>query len=292
MINQTFVQVSEYLKEHGVKNHNFMLRQIHDGVDDIDIFNPNITDEEKKMVRCEIQENVWYFLRTVVRIPHHGNLSKFIANIQNVSMIYCSEKGSNVYVQTPRGTFSSGSISTYMMWLILTGRTNVWQVDENRDSPYTRAVRIISGLPEWISDEFLCVTVNRQVSSQCDYNEVKSPFLLKNKKPPYEDLLIVDDFEYTKHCFDLIVKDKHSPFLVSSTVGPDTEESLRIRDYRNKINLFTLDMFDLDKLPSLVRIKFKYQEIAECGQLMDIEELRSVISDPIVAMREIDVMDV
>lgn len=292
MINQTFVQVSEYLKEHGVKNNDFMLRQIHDGVDDINIFDPAITTEEKKIVKDEIQDNVWYFLRSVVRIPRACEMSRFIANIQNVSMIYCAENGSNVYVQTPRGTFTSGSIAAYMLWLILTGRTNVWQVDERKDSPYTRLLRLIGGMPEWISDDFTCIPVERKISSACEYNEMRNPILLKNKKPPYEDLLVVDDFEYTKHCFDLISKYKHSPFLVASTVGMPTDESKRIRDYRNRIGLFSLDMFDKDKLPGLVRIKFDYSEIAKCGHLMDIEILKKAIPDPDDIKREIYVMDV
>ena len=292
MINQTFVQVSEYLKERGVKNYNFMLRQIHDGVDNIDIFDPAIRSEEKKIVKDEIQNNVWYFLRAVVRIPRACEMSRFIANIQNVSMIYCAENGSNVYVQAPRGTFKSGTIAAYMLWLILTGRTNVWQVDELRDSPYTRLLRLIGGMPEWISDDFTCIPVERKVSSACEYNEMRNPILLKNKKPPYEDLLVVDDFEYTKHCFDLISKYKHSPFLVASTVGILTDESKRIRDYRNRIGLFSIDMFDKDKLPELVRIKFDYSEIAKFGHLVDIETLRNAIGDPDAAMREIDLIDV
>ena len=291
MINQSFVKVSEYLKEHGIKNHDFMLRQIHDGVDNIDIFNPKITDEEKKIVKDEIQNNVWYFLRSVVRIPRSCEMSQFIAHIQNVSMIYCTLNGSNVYVQTPRGTFTSGSISAYMMWLILTGHTNVWQVDEVRDSPYTRAVRVIGGLPEWISYDFASVPVSRKISSQCDYNEVRSPLNLRNKNI-YGDLLVIDDFEHTKLSFDLISKNKHYPFLLTSSVGSNTPESKRIRDYRNRINLFNISMFDADKLPSIIRIKFDYSEIAKCGYLGNIEDIRKAINDPIAAMREIDLIDV
>lgn len=294
MINQSFVKVSEYLKEHGIKNYDFMLRQIHEGVDDIDVFNPDISDEEKKIVMDEIQNNVWYFLRRIVRIPLCRAESEFIAHILNVSMIYCSCSGSNVYVQSPRMTYTSGSTVSYILWLILTGRMNVWQVDSHRNSPYTRAVQISGRLPEWIADKFGRIPIKKSVYSienESEFIEVSGQSGLKHKKVPYEDLLVIDDFEHSG-CINLLTKERHEPYLVTGTVAPlDIKGAKQSREFRNNLPLFDISMFDSEKLPRSVKIKFDYSEIEKCGRITSRSHQKQMIQDEAAYNREVELID-
>lgn len=88
--NDSFIKVSNKLKEKGIKNFDFMLKTNDDDLKDVDPFSYDLTEEQQEKIKKECRENVWYFLREVVRVPYDGKVFgiPFELNLANCAKIY------------------------------------------------------------------------------------------------------------------------------------------------------------------------------------------------------------
>lgn len=73
--NQSFLTTAKELKMLGIKNWYFMLEVKYPnmGVQDIDVYDENISAENIGRVLVECKNNPWYYFREVVRIPVRGS---------------------------------------------------------------------------------------------------------------------------------------------------------------------------------------------------------------------------
>ena len=124
--NTTFTGLSAKLQQMGVENYNFMLTQYdsdivsaaHNMSEDIDF--------ELYARLIEICKNdIWFFLREMLAVPGliFGEYD-FKLNEANMAAIFCLEKGNSVYLNSPRETYKTVSLLSYMMYKMIFHRND------------------------------------------------------------------------------------------------------------------------------------------------------------------------
>lgn len=66
--NKSFLRTAEIFRSMGIKNYYFMLQLNNPLLEDVDPWDPNLTDVQRTMVLNECNENIWYIIREVVVI--------------------------------------------------------------------------------------------------------------------------------------------------------------------------------------------------------------------------------
>ena len=102
--NKSFIEMSNYLKAIGVKNHRFMLTLLDPDLANVDPHDPNLSLPLKYKVTREVMNNFWYYLREVVRIPTSGAPSPFLLNRGNMAFLYLAIMNINTILLLPRQT--------------------------------------------------------------------------------------------------------------------------------------------------------------------------------------------
>lgn len=100
--NKSFIKMSFYLKEKGLKNNTFFLTLLDPDLEFIDPYDPNLTIKEKAKVLNEIINNYWYFLREVVRIQTPGGSKMYELNPAFLAFHYLSELNISIYFEIAR----------------------------------------------------------------------------------------------------------------------------------------------------------------------------------------------
>ena len=97
--NESFIEVSERLRNSGVKNYDFML-EIHDtSLLKVDTHNTNLDNITKEKIKTEINNNIWYYFREYYQIPNRdGSFQSFKLTKLTAAMIYLFEKSKHQYV--------------------------------------------------------------------------------------------------------------------------------------------------------------------------------------------------
>ena len=70
--NKSFVKMSDYLKENGIKNNIFMLSLFDKGLLYIDPYDPKLSKSIKRRIINEYIRNPWYYFREVLHLPAMG----------------------------------------------------------------------------------------------------------------------------------------------------------------------------------------------------------------------------
>lgn len=105
--NESFIKVSERLRNSGVKNYDFML-EIHDtSLLGIDPHNPSLDNITKEKIKTEIKNNIWYYFREYHQIPIIGSdqLQSFKLTKLTATMIYLFDKSRHQYVVAHRQSY-------------------------------------------------------------------------------------------------------------------------------------------------------------------------------------------
>ena len=102
--NKSFIEMSNYLKAIGIKNHRFMLALLDPDLANIDPHDPNLNTAYKMKVLQECRVNFWYYLREVVRVPTSGPPSPFMLNRGNMAFLYLATMNINTILLMPRQT--------------------------------------------------------------------------------------------------------------------------------------------------------------------------------------------
>ena len=119
--NVSFLKMRYRLEEMGIKNKRFFL-SIYDK--DLIGHDPhNLTDnslELRQRIALEIRQNVWYYLREIVRVPVTGSDSMpFILNRGNLAMSFCFMNNIDYFGVQPRQSFktiSAMALSAYIIY--------------------------------------------------------------------------------------------------------------------------------------------------------------------------------
>ena len=116
--NKSFVRLAQLYKQMGVKNYFFHLALMTPEIAELDPHSEDLTEDEKFLIGRECRENIWYYLREVVRIPAGGKGVSYIANRGNISMTWLYMNHIDVALIQPRQTGKSVSTDAVMVWLM------------------------------------------------------------------------------------------------------------------------------------------------------------------------------
>lgn len=124
--NKSFVDFCALLKSMGVKNYLFPLTLMQPELVGVDPFSPNLTEAQKVMIKVECQENPWYFIREVMRVPPAaGNTPvRLEANRGNISLWWCFLNHIDYFLVQIRQTGKSLNSDGISVWYQLFGAKN------------------------------------------------------------------------------------------------------------------------------------------------------------------------
>ena len=121
-INDSFIAVSDKLKEKHIINNDFFLKTLNADVDNLDPFSETLNVDEKKSIITECKENIWYFFRNIVRFQNiDGEPIEYRLDLSKLASIYCCINNINNHVVTPRQTYTLHSSAAMQVWEILFG---------------------------------------------------------------------------------------------------------------------------------------------------------------------------
>lgn len=101
--NDSFIKMRNYLKSIGIVNNKFMLGIYNKSLIGVNPYDPDLTPSQKIDIIKECMDNIWYYLREVVRIPNEdGTTSSFELDRANCAQIFCTFAGLNSWVAKPK----------------------------------------------------------------------------------------------------------------------------------------------------------------------------------------------
>ena len=115
--NESFLLTAQELKNKGIKNYYFMLEIKNPRVADIDPFNPNITKQEIEALLIEYSQNMWYFMRTAVRMRTGQGVVPMCLHRGLAAMAWCFERHQDNCLCEPRQTYkTTGTLAGPIQW--------------------------------------------------------------------------------------------------------------------------------------------------------------------------------
>lgn len=189
-MNQSFINIQKQLEDMGIENNKFFMELKNPIIEEksLNPFDPLLTEEEKSIIHDECYNNIFYFLREVVRFEDQsGNLTPYSLNMANIASLYCFIHNIDHYICTPRQTGKDRDILAILAWVKLRHPDrnikfiSKHEVDEkllNHKLNY-----IICNLPEYLGVQL----------NDIDYNE--------GMVFSYE---LYSDTEFIKNCADKI----------------------------------------------------------------------------------------
>lgn len=156
--NKTFVRFAMMLRDHGIKNHLFML-QLHDpALEFVDPRDPNISMENIVRITQEVAINPWYYFREIACVPGselQEDIVRFIANRGNVATLWLFFNHITLYLIQIRQTGKSFTMDSLSVIITncLASYTNIAMLtkDENlRSKTLARIKDIEASLPFYL----------------------------------------------------------------------------------------------------------------------------------------------
>ncbi|MBR6289376.1 MAG: hypothetical protein IKR19_08575 [Acholeplasmatales bacterium] len=122
--NQSFIDLHNRLKNIGISNNEEFLLLNNENLVGVDPWDENISEHEKAEIIQECNDNIWYFLREVIRLPQKGTAllntivhSPFYINIGVFAMIFLWLNGFNQFTCMPADMFKTGTICALYSYL-------------------------------------------------------------------------------------------------------------------------------------------------------------------------------
>jgi LAGLIDADG-like domain len=82
--NKSFLRTAELFRQMGIKNYYFHLQINNPLLENVDPWDPNLTDQQKQWILTECNQNIWYIIREVIKIDGR----RFIGNRAVISFIW------------------------------------------------------------------------------------------------------------------------------------------------------------------------------------------------------------
>lgn len=115
--NKSFLDMYLYLKSINIKNNNFMLIINNKELIGVDPYDPNLSDNLKSKIIKECKENIYYFLREVMRIPEQGGgSSRYELNRANCAQLFCFLNNRINWLSAPRFLRKTISTECILVW--------------------------------------------------------------------------------------------------------------------------------------------------------------------------------
>ena len=200
--NLSFVEMSKYLKGIGIGNHDFML-ELHDpSLAGIDPFDKGLSSYMQKKVIKECKENIWYFLREIVRIPNVGRSTSIMTlNRATTATAFLYAKRISSWLTAPRTTGKDWMAAALATWDEVFGDRSVWfaasHINQARQH-LSRSNQICMHMPDYIKQA--CSTKTAEAfSSHSRQKTSDTPF--KDRVSKFSTV-VVSDAEYVKYIND------------------------------------------------------------------------------------------
>lgn len=126
--NNSFLVTAQELKTIGIENYYFFLEVKHPelGVQDINVFDDNISPEDAARVIIECKENPWFFFREVSRVPVSGTGSVPLILLRpSVAAVWCFMHSIDFLLCQPRQTYKSTWCTAILEYMLLFEYNNV-----------------------------------------------------------------------------------------------------------------------------------------------------------------------
>ena len=117
--NKSFLKVCKILKDEGIVNFAFPLMTYDKDLIGIDPYSDEVKNNIRLQLKIknEVANNMWYFLREVVRVPNPGASIPFGLHSGNLAMLFCLNCNFNTYVELPRQHYKTYSAVVYYAWV-------------------------------------------------------------------------------------------------------------------------------------------------------------------------------
>ena len=124
--NKSALKLYFLLKEMGIKNNAFFLELKNPELAEVNPFDNNLDNITKAKILVEVRQNIWYYLREVVRIPDNGLLD-YEFHRGNVAMTWLLLRNFNIFTILPRQRFKTFTMCAFYSWILYFGgfRSNV-----------------------------------------------------------------------------------------------------------------------------------------------------------------------
>lgn len=138
--NDTFIEMWQELKNKGVKNNKFFLLLYDESLQGVDPHDEkNLTEEQKYRIQIEVQKNVWYFLREIIRIPEPGGFIQYGLHLGNLAQNYCMINDINVIELLPRQHGKTIGAVCFYVWVYNFATENSHIIFGNKQVPDSKA---------------------------------------------------------------------------------------------------------------------------------------------------------
>ena len=224
--NLNFVEMSKYLEGIGVKNHDFMLALHDDSLVGVDPYDKDLPTYVQKKIIKECKENIWYFLREIVRIPYIGQSDHIMSlNRATLAAAFLYSNGISSWITAPRMTEKDWMAAALATWDEVFGERLVGFTCPNIKQArvhVTRTNQICSRMPAYIKNN--CTGKPAQPFS--------SRARQKNSDTPFRDAVsgystvVVSDAEYVKYindCSNIMRDMKDLTVLYNSVISDDAK---------------------------------------------------------------------
>ena len=181
--NKSFIKMYRNLSALGVENNDFFLALYDERLEDVDPYDPELTDEEKVWILSECKINYWYFIREVVRLPvpgaDIGDGIPYELNRGNLAISWCFIHNFNFFAELPRQNGKSVAIDLILLWLHNFGTTNSSMLLMNKD--HNEAKNNLKRIREFRDELPKFMRFNTRYAA----NGTKELKLLENKEDAY-----------------------------------------------------------------------------------------------------------
>lgn len=153
--NESFLKYAEILEHFGVENHSFCLNLINEDLKNVNPFDPDLTDEQKKAITEEAKNNPWYYFREIVRVPVHGRdeAVPFEAKDLWMSAMYSVFQGKDHYMFAPRQrgrSLTSDLLSAYIGGFLGYRTATIVTTSKMTEYSYERICKLIDLQPKYL----------------------------------------------------------------------------------------------------------------------------------------------
>ena len=153
--NESFLLTAKELQTLGIKNYYFMLRIDNPRVADIDPFKPNITPQEVQALMHEYRTNMWFFIRTAVRMRTGKGVVPYSLHRGLAAALWCFERSQDFCLNEPRQTYkTTGTLGGPVLWAFqLSKNSKMHFFGKETDNTKRNLGHLKSNielLPEWL----------------------------------------------------------------------------------------------------------------------------------------------
>lgn len=193
--NTSFLKVAKLLKDKNVQNFSFPLMTYDPNLIGVDPWDEVIKEDPQMQIRiaAEIESNVWYFLREVLRVPTPGGSVPFEIHLGNLAMIFCLVNNIDTAIELPRQHYKTYSAVGYYTWLQLFKARNYNMIFMHKSARDTienlRRLKNLADpsnncLPEWL---LFMLNSKLDKDNEGEYNIASNNNLIRCVSPPGDE---------------------------------------------------------------------------------------------------------